>query len=190
TADPGGLHRRARLKRSIERSMGTGTRQRMLRLILPALAAALVAPLPQAAFAQGEQESTSLVRREIAKRAGKDLRAFYATRGNAPLWLNEFGRPSGAATVLLGQLRTAHYDRVDATKIKPDRLAKLVDRARRGGEDDVALADIELSRAFAAYVRAMRGAERDDMLYESPALAPVVPTVSAALQAAARADSL
>lgn len=170
--------------------MVTVAGERLLRLMLPALAAALIAPLPRAAFAQDEKAGTSLIRHEIGERAGKDLRAFYAARGNAPLWLNEFGRPSGAASLLLSQLRTAEYDRVNAKKLKPERLAKLVDRARRGDEDDVAKADIELSKAFAAYVRAMRGAGHSQMIYESQALAPVVPSVGSVLRAAGSADSL
>ena len=170
---------------------------RILRSIGPILAAALVAPLPQIAQAQDRPAQArdryapaGVLREEIARRADGEVRAFYATRGNAPLWLNEFGRPSGAAAVLLRELRTADPDRVGAKKLKPDKLAKLVDRARRGDEDAVARADVELSKAFAAYVRAMRAAPRDKMAYESTALAPAVPTTVAALQAAARADSL
>ena len=72
----------------------------MLRLMGPILAAALLAPLPQGAHAQGRGQAVSqasALQREIARRASKDLRPFYAARGNQPLWLNEFGRPSGAA---------------------------------------------------------------------------------------------
>lgn len=166
----------------------------MLRLIGPVLAAALVAPLPQAAHAQGRGQASSpssALQREIADRAGKDLRAFYAARGNQPLWLNAFGRPSGAASMLMHHLRTAQFDGVDPQKLRFSRLAKAVDKARRGDPDDVAKAEVALSTAFAAYVRAMRGAGREQMIYESQALAPVVPTARAALEtAAASADGL
>jgi murein L,D-transpeptidase YcbB/YkuD len=154
----------------------------------PVLAAALLAPLPSPAFAQGRGVAVShppALQREIADRAGKNLRAFYAARGNQPLWLNAFGRPSGAASMLLHHLRTAQFDGVDPKKLRFERLVKQVDQARRGDADDVAKAEVALSAAFAAYVRAMRGAGREEMIYESPALAPVVPTVGAALQAAA-----
>src|SRR5690606_38147409 len=183
------------------RSMSTTIKERMLRLILPALkvvgAAALVAPLPQAAQAQGrlshvQVPSSALaeVKRQVAKRADRDLRAFYAARDNAPLWLNELGRPSGAGTMLLHHLRTAQFDRVDARKIRFDRLARRVDRARRGDVDDIARAEVELSAAFVAYVQAMRDADREGMIYESAALAPVVPTARSVLDTAAGADSL
>ena len=162
----------------------------MLRPLILPLAAALMAPLPSAAFAQ-DGYSQSELRREIGKRAEKDVRAFYAARNNAPLWLDAAGRPNGAASLLLFRLRTAQFDGLDPDKFKPARLAKRLDQARRGGDaDDLARAEVELSSAFAAYVRATRGAARLPMIYESEALEPVVPTVGAALQAAARADSL
>src|SRR6188768_4388079 len=174
--------------------MGSTRREHALRLMGPVLAAALLAPLPQAAQAQSRGVATvqlSALQREIADRADRDLRGFYAARGNRPLWLNEFGRPSGAASMLMHHLRTAQFDGVDPRKLRFDRLARQVDEARRGDADDVAKAEVALSTAFAAYVRAMRGAGREEMIYESPALAPVVPTVRAALDtAAASAEGL
>ena len=161
----------------------------MLRLMGPVLAAALLAPLPQSAQAQsrwrGVAAQPTALQREIADRAERELRAFYAARDNRPLWLNEFGRPSGAASMLMHHLRTAQFDGVDPKKIRFERLAKQVDNARRGDADDVAKAEVALSTAFAAYVRAMRAAGREEMIYESAALAPVVPTARAALDAAA-----
>jgi murein L,D-transpeptidase YcbB/YkuD len=154
-----------------------------------ALAAALLAPLPSAALAQDGYSQTEL-RREIGKRADKDVRAFYAARDNAPLWLDPTGRPTGAATLLLFRLRTAQFDGLDPDDFKPARLAKRLDRARGGDEDDLARAEVELSAAFADYVRAMRDAARLPMIYESEALEPMVPTAGAALAAAARAPSL
>ena len=154
----------------------------------PVVAAALLAPLPHAAQAQARGAALSqgsALEREIGQRAGKDLRGFYAARGNQPLWLNEFGRPSGAAAMLMSHLRTAQFDGVDPKRLKFSRLARQLDKARRGDTDDVAKAEVALSTAFAAYVRAMRGAGREQMIYESPALAPVVPTVRAALETAA-----
>jgi murein L,D-transpeptidase YcbB/YkuD len=174
------------------RSMSDRTTERMLRSILPALAAVLLVPLPQAVQAQGVASASpqSPLQREIADRAGRDLRAFYAARGNQPLWLNEFGRPSGAASMLMHHLNTAEFDGISPKNLKVSRLAKTVDRARRGDEDDIAKAEVALSAAFAAYVRAMRDADRAQMIYESEALAPVVPTIGSVLETAARADSL
>ena len=165
----------------------------MLRLMGPVLAAALLAPLPQIALTGSAQAQVagpvagqqSALQREIGRRASRDLREFYAARGNQPLWLNEFGRPSGAASMLLSHLRTAQFDGVDAKKLKFSKLAKQVDKARRGNTKEVAKAEVMLSTAFAAYVRAMRAAGREQMIYESQALMPVVPTTRAALDTAA-----
>ena len=167
--------------------------ERVLRSLLPVAMAALLAPLPQPAQAQARLEASrpqAALTREIAERAGKDLRPFYAARQFRPLWLNEFGRPSGAASMLMHHLRTSQFDGVSPRELRWSRVAKQVDRARRGDADDIAKAEVALSEAFAAYVRAMRGADHDQMIYESAALAPVVPTVRAALEAAAGADSL
>ena len=176
-------------------------RERLLRLTIPMTAAALMVPLPHAAQAQVQSGAQSRApgwqaaqpspfQREIAERAGKELRPFYAARQFRPLWLNEFGRPSGAASMLMHHLRTAQFDGIDPKRLRWSRVAQLVDRARRGDREDVARAEVELSAAYAAYVRAMRAADHDDMIYESAALAPVVPTARAALEAAAGADSL
>jgi murein L,D-transpeptidase YcbB/YkuD len=183
--------------------MGLITNERMLRFVLPAMAAALIAPLPQAASAEesawrdrpgsGGPENGGMaaqVRREIADHAGKDLRGFYAARGNAPLWLNEFGRPSGAATLLWLRMRTADRDGLDPGQFGLDKLTRVLERARGGDAGDLARADLALSAAFVEYVRAMRGAAHVAMQYESPALAPQVPSARQALQAAANADSL
>ncbi|MEO6041065.1 MAG: L,D-transpeptidase family protein, partial [Croceibacterium sp.] len=82
------------------------------------------------------------------------------------------------------------FDGVDTARLRPDRLAKLIAKAGRGDADSAAQADVELSRALAAYVRAMRGADHEPMIYESAALQPIVPTAQAVLDAAARAASL
>ena len=176
------------------------TGKRLLRFALPALAAALMAPLPQVAFAQDrawrEEEGNgglaAQIRREIADHAGKDLRAFYAARGNAPLWLDDFDRPSGAATILWLRMRTADRDGLDPERFNLDKLTKQLDRAREGdpSPSDLARAELALSSAFADYVRAMRGAAHADMLYERPELGPSAPSARAALEAAADAPSL
>jgi len=173
--------------------MRARSKERVLRSLLPIAMAALMAPLSQPAHAQARLEASGpqvALTREIAERAGKDLRPFYAARQFRPLWLNEFGRPSGAASMLMHHLRTSQFDGVSPRKLRWNRVAKQVDRARRGDANDIAKAEVALSAAFAAYVRAMRGADHDQMIYESPALAPVVPTVRAVLDAAAGASDL
>jgi murein L,D-transpeptidase YcbB/YkuD len=181
--------------------MGLMADERLLRFVLPALAAALIAPLPQAASAQesGRQSAwrdesggglASDIRHEIADHANKDLRPFYAARGNAPLWLDEFDRPSGAATMLLLRIRTADRDGLDPGQFDLEKLDKVLDRARGGDAEDLAKAELALSSVFADYVKAMRGVDHVAMLYESTALAPSAPSTVLALRDAAAAPSL
>src|SRR3569623_1624274 len=109
---------------------------RLLRFVLPALAAALIAPLPQAAGAQdsswrdqaGSGGMAARIQHDIADQTNdKDLRAFYAARGNAPLGLDAIDRPSGAATLLWLRLRTADRDGVDPAQFHLDKLTQLLD---------------------------------------------------------------
>ncbi|MGN6501159.1 MAG: L,D-transpeptidase family protein [Tsuneonella sp.] len=152
---------------------------------------ALSAPLPAAAetFARA---STGEVQGELADRAG-DLRAVYAARQYRPLWLTADGSVSEAADILLSQVESARLDGLDnkaLRKLKTSGVRRDLRRAADGDAEDIARADLSLSQLFAAYVRAMRGAHHADMIYENPALAPVVPTAAAALTSAAEARSL
>ncbi|MGH8759985.1 MAG: L,D-transpeptidase family protein, partial [Burkholderiales bacterium] len=69
-------------------------------------------------------------------------------------------------------------------------LAKALDRAESGDPEAAAKAEIAASLSFVRYVQAMRQAPRAPMIYESQAVAPVVPTAAATLAAAAAAPSL
>ena len=167
--------------------------ERMLRPLLPTLAAALLVPLPQAAHAQSRgvaETRASPLREEIEERAKDQIRSFYAARDFRPLWMDASGRPLRAAEVLLDHLKTAQVDGVDARAVGFEKLARLVEKARRGGAGDSAKAEVALSSAFANYVRATRGARHANMIYESRALAPSVPGERAVLDAAAQAGSV
>lgn len=129
------------------------------------------------------------LRTELEKRAGSDLRAFYAARGYRPLWL-QANSVSPAGLLLLEQVQSAKLDGIKPGKAKAGPLARALDKARSGRAEDLAKADIAASKSYVAYVKALRSAPRAPMLYESEALSPVVPTTTAALQAAASARSL
>lgn len=126
---------------------------------------------------------------ELSKRAGSDLRAFYAARGYRPLWLDARGS-SPAASLLIGQLQSADRDRLKPGKLKAGNIERALDRAAGGTPEDMAKAELALSKGYAAYVKALRSGRRAPMIYETQALSPVVPTTTSALQAAARAPSL
>lgn len=141
--------------------------------------AAAPAPAPDRAF-----------RVELGRKVGKDLRAFYAARGNRPLWIGPGRQPGGAATILLGQIATAELDGLQARKLKSGNLKEALEKARSGELGDVVRAELSASQAYVRYVQALRKLPPAPMIYETPALAPAVPTATAALQKAAGAKSL
>lgn len=163
-------------------------------VLVSAAAGALLIGAP--AHAAGQNTLGPGISRELrAEIAGEadNLRAFYAQRGNQPLWISPNGRPSLAADILLTRLETAQFDGLDARTVKKLRTRNLrrdFDRAMRGHPEDIARAEVGLSRLFTTYVTAMRSAHRAPMIYESNALAPVVPSAIAVLNAASRAPSL
>lgn len=178
---------------SIHRDILICSRKRVIRSMLLALGAAALVPLAAPAHA-APKAATRIVdsdlREEIGRRVPSDLRGFYAARGNRPLWVTASGVPVPAARTLMGHLETAAWDGVKRGRLKSGGLDKALDRARGGTPEDVAKAELALSRSFAAYVRAMRDVKRGAMIYESAALMPGSPTPSAALRAAASARSL
>jgi murein L,D-transpeptidase YcbB/YkuD len=161
---------------------------RTTRAMLAASVGALIAiGAPTAAYA-----ASPTVAAQIRSEAG-DLKRFYAQRDNRPLWLSERGDVSPAVDRLLERLESAQFDALDQRtlrRLRTDQVRRDLDRAMSGRPNAIAEADVGLSRLFADYVRAMRAAPRAQVLYESQALAPVVPTAEAALQAAARAPAL
>lgn len=164
----------------------------MLAVVLAAALVPMGAPLlarPAAAARALAPNADGAVRAEIGKRAGSDLRGFYAARGNRPLWLDR-GRPSTAMRLLLEQVESARLDGLKPGKLKAGPLAKALDRAMSGEAEDLAKAEAAASKSYVAYVKALRSARRAPMIYETEALSPVVPTTNAALQVAAGARSL
>lgn len=127
--------------------------------------------------------------REVVRDDGKELRAFYEARGWRPLWLSG-DAVSPAGTMLLDLIRDSDVDGVKMKKLKPRHLERALDRAESADREDLARAELALSRTYVAYVRAMRAAPHAAMQYESAALSPVVPSPSAVLEAAAAAPDL
>ncbi|QDM39707.1 L,D-transpeptidase family protein [Altererythrobacter sp. TH136] len=175
---------------SIARAFAARTNRAMLTVGVGALIA-IGAPIPAAAAPFAAPASAEL-RSEVKQRAG-DLRRFYAARDYRPLWLSPSGQASSAVDRLLERLETAQFDALDKRTLKNLRTGSLrrdLDRAAGGKPEAIARADVELSQMFATYARAMRGAPRGRMLYESAALAPVMPTAESVLTSAAKSPSL
>jgi murein L,D-transpeptidase YcbB/YkuD len=156
------------------------------RLAILAAAAAMLSPslahaeLPPGAIMAALDANTT---------ADKALRAFYITRGYRPLWIeNDALNP--AAEALYGLIATAQVDGLSRKALQADRLRSYLRRAADGDPDDLAKAELALSRAFAAYVQGTRATRDSGMSYQSNLLAPIVPSPHAALAAAAAAPSL
>lgn len=165
------------------------------RTLLLALGAAALVTLPAAPLLARDTEASAIpladaLRHEIASRAPADLRAFYAARGNRPVWIEDDGQVSPAAAILSRQVESAGLDGLKPGKLKSRNLDKALDRARDGTIEALARAELALSGSYIRYVKGLRSARRAPMIYESPALMPPVPTAGAALQAASTAKSL
>lgn len=142
--------------------------------------------------AQAEQVSLSperALRQEIGERLPKELRGFYAARGNQPLWITDGGEISSAAKLLLDVLESAGLDGIHPRKLKLGKLTSAVRNADSGSLSDLAKAEIALSSGYVRYIQMLRQAPHSGMIYETQALAPVVPTAAAALTSLAAANS-
>jgi len=163
--------------------------RRLLAPVALALALGLVPGAPGPTLAQAQAVAPSM-RAVLADRAPGDLRAFYAARGWQPLWLDEAGRVRQAAFLLLGQVEQARMDGIRPNRLRAGDLRKALDRLGNGEPANLARVEFAASRVYANWVTALRSAPHAHMQYESEALAPAVPTQSAALAAAAKAPSL
>ena len=162
----------------------------LLPLLLTVGAVASQPVAAQTAATRAAPAGDRALRVEIGKRAGKDLRPFYAARGNRPLWIGLDGRMLPAATILLGQIETAALDGVKPKSLKPGNLKDALAEAQPDDAASLAKAELNASQAYVRLVQALRKAPHAPMIYETEALAPVVPTPTAALQRAATAKSL
>lgn len=152
----------------------------------------MVAPSLVPVAAHAEQAALSperALRQEIGERLPKELRGFYAARGNQPLWITDGSEVSSAAKMLLEVLESAELDGINPRKLKLSKVSGAVRKADSGSPDNLAKAEVALSSGYVRYVQALRQAPRSGMLYETQALAPVVPTAAAALGSLAAAAS-
>ena len=161
-------------------SCGATALNRFGRLALAACAlAAITAPVATGpASARG---------RPTAAQAG-DIDAFYRTRGGAPLWLSS---SSGAAAQQLIQLlATAQADNLNPRRYSPGGLQRELDAARTGNPAAVQRAEMDLSRAFVAYVNDTKRDPGMGIIYVDPELKPAPVSARTLLAQAASAPSL
>lgn len=164
---------------------------RVARPVLLALALGSAAvPLGAAAQDRPAAAQGSAFGAALADRTPSAFRDFYAARGWKPLWLDARGAPRPALDALLEQVDAARIDGINPSHLKAKGLRNALNKAEPGNPDDAAKVELAAARVYVAWVQALRAAPAAPMIYESQALAPVVPTPAAALAAAARAPSL
>jgi murein L,D-transpeptidase YcbB/YkuD len=112
-----------------------------------AAAALLGLSAPASAAASPELRAASIV----SPSAAQAVNAFYARRGNAPLWLRG-GVPTSAARELVGILQRAPLDGLDSGPALAAQAQALMARAAAGDSAAAAAADRLLSAAWVSYV--------------------------------------
>jgi murein L,D-transpeptidase YcbB/YkuD len=158
-----------------------------LLLVAAAVASAALATPAAAQAPRGTGDISSALRG--ADIDHREIRQFYQARGFRPLWVRD-GELAPEAFRLLELIDSADLDGIDPRRLRPAKLEAALRRADDGSPRDLARAEVALSEAFANYVQATRRPIAPEIRYESEALAPVVPTKKAALDAAAAAPSL
>ncbi len=138
------------------------------------------------AAAQDFRAQASAIR--SASRSDGDIRAFYAARGNRPLWFNENDR--AAAGTLLDLMSDARLDGLDPDEFDRRSLTGLIERAEVGSPKAIGRADVAFSRAFVRYAAAARRPRNVGTVYLNPELTPRAPSAASLLAAAAAAPSL
>jgi L,D-transpeptidase YcbB len=117
------------------------------------------------------------------------LRAFYAARQNRPLWFAADGRADPAVPALLELLATAELDGVNPAWLQLETLRTTIAQAPRSPQARD-LAEMRLTRTFAAYVQAVRHGKAAAMTYQSEALHPRSVSIWDTLKQVERTPSL
>jgi murein L,D-transpeptidase YcbB/YkuD len=156
-----------------------------LRLLAGAACAALMGlSLPAAAATSPELPSAAISN----PAADQAVRAFYASRGGAPLWLRG-GAASSAANALIEVLQRAPLDGLSNGPAFAAQAQALLARAQSGDPAALASADRLLSAAWVRYVEAIQTPPAG-MTYADSWVAPRRDTPGQILARAAAASSL
>jgi murein L,D-transpeptidase YcbB/YkuD len=120
---------------------------------------------------------------------GPDVAAFYAARGNRPLWVTKAG-PRREAEQALRLIGAAGEDGLDRDDYGWPELIRALPSARAGDPRALAHLELLLSRAFTRYARDLRSPRRNLMVLAEPGLAPEPPAPRPILDDLAAAPSL
>jgi murein L,D-transpeptidase YcbB/YkuD len=124
-----------------------------------AVSGGLAMPAAQPAAASSDPVARAL-RQSLTVSRDPDLAAFYRDRNFRPLWVVG-GTALPAAHELLQALFAAADDNLEAKAYAPWDLARTLDAANGGTAVALARADLELSRATAAWARDLRRPKRE-----------------------------
>lgn len=143
---------------------------------LKAYAIATACALAMASSAHAGEPSVEAPLRlqtEKVQRTGGELYTFYAQRDYRPFWWDDRGHLTPAAHSLLKLLETSEFDGVSSAAVKWRAVESAVRGASaKGSAEEVTRAELILSEAFAAYVRALRSSADPTLIYEHGNLRP------------------
>jgi murein L,D-transpeptidase YcbB/YkuD len=111
-----------------------------------------------------------------------DIAAFYAARGNRPVWMTPAG-PAPAARALAARLASAGDDGLDPVRYRAADVAAAVEAAWSRDPKILARAELLLSTEYVAYARDVATPRSDPTLYAEPGLAPGRAPAGALLEA-------
>ncbi|WP_238401944.1 L,D-transpeptidase family protein [Altererythrobacter sp. C41] len=140
------------------------------------------APAAQPALSQG-----ALLADAIADAAGGKIKKFYRARDYRPLWI-ENGLIGRDAQVLLRYLDDADLDGLKAARYDPHELREDIARADAGDMEELAAAEVALSKALVRYIHDMRETRDVGMTFVGDGLKPPELDDDAILKVAARKD--
>lgn len=127
---------------------------------------------------------------QLVKLSSGQLASFYAY-GTGPLWIDANGTLDPAAMALFQLIETADQDGLDPAAFNAAQLAQAMNQAQTNPTPaTLADAEVQLSRAFAAYVAALEQDSSETMQYEAATLRPRTLGAYYTLSQAAKAPSL
>ncbi len=137
---------------------------------------------PQAAVSPG-----ALLANAIEREAGGKIKKFYRARDYRPIWIRD-GLVGPNAQVLLRYLDKASLDGLKSSRYDPGDLRDGIASADSGNAEDLAAAEVALSKAFVRYVQDMRKTTDVGMTFVGDDLKPPKLKDDAILTIAARKD--
>lgn len=124
------------------------------------LSVSLAVVFPDVALARAGESPTvpsrnALLADAIEREAGGKIGKFYKARDYRPVWVDD-GLIGPDAQVFLRYLGDARLDGLKSSRYDPDGLREDIARADSKAPEDLAKAEVALSKAFARYVQDMR----------------------------------